>query len=289
MNAAEDRLSELMDAATRALHPPVDAILAEGERLGRSRRRRRRTAVATGTAAVMLLAGAGAAAGLRLTRTAQYDAADAAHVLHRPSTAPTGSATLTPPASGDATPSPAPTARTPAAALAPITATAAVNILRMKVSAAWKYGTYSQSSSGMSLLSVDVDDGKGLARVFVAIGRTKQSGLDPIDCKLQASLLANGGKRPTGAPPTSCVVQHYPNGDVVMQEVLQADPYGEYQYRIIADRADGIAMEITAANGDWSAASTEVTRITPPLNVAQWTAVALDPIWQLEVSAKLTK
>lgn len=281
MNAAEDRLSELMDAATRALHPPVDAILAEGERLGRYRRRRRRTAVATGTAAVMLLAGAGAAAGLRLSRPAPYDAADAAHVLHRPSTAPKNTA--------DATPSPSPTAQAPVKALAPITATAAVNILRMKVPATWKYGAYPQSNSGMSLLNIDVDDGKGLARVFVAIGNSKQSGMDPIDCKLQAALLASGGKRPPGAPATNCVVRHYPNGDQVMQEVLRADPYGEYQYRIIADRADGVALEITAANGDWSAASTEVTRATPPLTVEQLTAIALDPIWQLEVPAKLNK
>ncbi|MGH3628357.1 MAG: hypothetical protein ACRDRL_13085, partial [Sciscionella sp.] len=60
MNAAEDRLAQLMDAATRTLDPPIESILTEGVRLGAARRRRRRAAVAGGTAAAVLLAAAGA-------------------------------------------------------------------------------------------------------------------------------------------------------------------------------------------------------------------------------------
>src|SRR5215472_1440816 len=66
--AAEDGLSEIMDAATRALAPPIDAILAEGERLGRRRRRRRHAAIATGTAVVVLAGGVGVAAAVHLSR-----------------------------------------------------------------------------------------------------------------------------------------------------------------------------------------------------------------------------
>lgn len=302
MNAAEDRLSELMDAATRALDPPISAILAEGERLGRSRRRRRRAAVATGTAAVVLLAGAGAAAGLRLTRAAQYDAADAAPVVHHLSRAPTDTASAAEPgssgssgswgASGSsgapATPSLAP-GQSPSELLVPINAAAAFYILKTRVPAGWKYGTHDPSASNTSLLTVDVNDGAGLARIFVAIASTARSGMDPIDCSLQMPLIEGGGTRPAGAPPASCDVQHYPNGDRVMQEVLKADPYGEYQYRIIANRADGVALEITAANGDYGSPATEVTRVAPPLTVAAWTQIALDPVWQLQVPVRMAE
>lgn len=301
MNAAEDRLSELMDAATCALDPPISAILAEGERLGRSRRRRRRAAVATGTATVVLLAGAGVAVGLRVMHTTQYDADDAVPAVHRLSRAPTGpgaesgpEAAASPNSAGAdassapefATPSPTPTA---SEALVPINSAAAFYILKTRVPADWKYGTYELSTSNTSLLTVDVNDGSGLARIFVAIATTANSGMDPVDCSLQTPLLEGGGKRPTGALPASCAVQHYPDGDQVMAEVLKADPYGEYQYRIIANRADGVALEITAANGDWGNPATEVTRAVPPLTVAAWTQIALDPLWQLMVPVKMAK
>ena len=287
MNAAEDRLSELMDAATRALAPPIDTILVEGERLGRRHRRRRRTAVATGTAAVVLLVGAGAAVGLRLTGTNHEDDAAASTVVHRPSRpsrAPTRSGSASPSATADMTPTPTPTAGTYTLTLVPITSKAAVDILIKKLGSSWTYGPFNPANNaGTSLLDFDVNDGKGLARVFVGIAPVGKSGMDPIDCSLQGPLLKGGGTRPSGAPPASCNVQHYPNGDLAMQEVLKADAYGEYQYRIIANRADGVAVEITASNGDWSKAATEVTRVLPPLSVAQWTAIALDPAWQLAV------
>jgi hypothetical protein len=76
---------------------------------------------------------------------------------------------------------------------------------------------------------------------------------------------------------------------MVIQEVLGADSYGEYQYRVIVNRVDGVSVEITAANGDWSSTSTEVTRPVPPLTVAFLTKLALDPLWQLEVPVKLAK
>src|SRR5438309_506533 len=83
MNAAEDRLSELMDAATCALDPPIETLLAGGERLGRARKRRRHIAVASGAAAVVLLAGAGVAVGMR--DTGPGDSYGVAGHLTRPS------------------------------------------------------------------------------------------------------------------------------------------------------------------------------------------------------------
>jgi hypothetical protein len=219
-------------------------------------------------------------------------------VVHRVSRAPTGSESGAAPSTWSAgasagagsAPGVAPSpSRTPSELLVPINATAALFILKARVPAYWKYGTYAVSTSNNSLLSVDVDDGGGLARIFVAIAAAAKSGMDPIDCSLQTPLLQGGGKRPVGALPASCTVQSYPNGDQVMQEVLKADPYGEYQYRIIANRADGVALEITAANGDWANPATEVTRAVPPLTVAAWTDIALDPLWQLQVPVKMAK
>jgi nucleoid-associated protein YgaU len=285
MNAAEDRLAELMDAATRALNPPVQAILAEGERLGRVRRRRR-VAVAAGTAvAVLLAAGAGAVAA-RTARDSRLDAAGAVPATRSAAAAATALPESRAPAFADAAEAakPAPS-QTRSAATVPINAAAAVAILRQLVASGWKFGTYPASSPG-SVLRVDVDDGKGLAQIFVDLAPAAASGMDPIDCSRQTALTTGGGKRPAGADPASCAVASYANGDKAMQEVLKADSYGEYLYRIIVDRSDGVVVEITAANGDWNNPKTEVTRARPPLSVAQWTAVALDRLWQLRVPAK---
>lgn len=289
MNAAEDRLSEMMDAATRALAPPIELILAEGERLGRRRRRRRRAAVAISTVAVVLIGGVGAAAGLRLSHMNHEDDVAAAPVAHRSSHTPISSAPASPsPSSIAESPPPSPTATAPGTSLAPITSQAAAQILK-RYQPDWIYGSYDPvNNARTSLLDTDVNDGKGLARVFVGIGTAKASGMDPADCSLQKPLLEGGGTRPAGAPPSSCDVKQFPNGDQVMQEVLKADTYGEYQYRIIAYRADGIAVEITASNGDWISPATEVTRAVPPLSVAEWTAIALDRAWKLEVPRYLT-
>jgi len=284
MNAAEDRLSALMDAATRALAPPVESILAEGERLGRRRRRRRRAAIATGTAALVLVGGAGTVAGVRLARTdhQQNPNLGAAAIVQRTSRAPT---------SASPAPTAAPSAVLPATPTAPstdgvepINSETAVKLLKLNGAADWKFGSYHpKNNNPASLLNVDVEDGRGLARIFIAIGSTTDSGMDPADCSFQAKLLQDVKGRPTGAPPASCNVRTLPNGDKVMQEVLRADQYGEYQYRVIAYRADGVALEITAANGDDQKSVTEVTRATPPLSLPQWTSIALDRSWQLVV------
>lgn len=286
MNAAEDRLSALMDAATRALAPPVESILAEGERLGRRRRRRRRAAVAAGTAAVVLAGGVGTVAAVRLAGTDHHQSQKlgAAAVVQHASRAPTSASAIpSPTVVPDSAPPVTPTAPN-TDLVEPINSETAVRLLRMNGAADWKFGSYHpKSNNPASLLNLDVDDGQGTARIFVAIGSATASGMDPADCSLQAKMLQDIKGRPPGAPPASCAVRTYPNGDKVMQEVLRADVYGEYQYRVIAYRADGVAVEITAANGDDQNPATEVTRATPPLSLPQWTAIALDRSWQLLV------
>ncbi|HEU5425592.1 MAG TPA: hypothetical protein VFU74_01900 [Actinocrinis sp.] len=308
MNAAEDRLSQLMDAATCALDPPIEALLAGGERLGRARRRRRRMAVGAGTTAVVLFAGVGVAAGLRSTGPGgSYGAAG--HTTARPSLSagplpaspePTPSATLA---------SSFPTPRGPRPGEVPINATAAVNILRQLVAKTWKFGSYLPSTPG-SLLRVDVDDGNGIAQITVNVAAAANSGMDPADCAKQGLGTANesasptsppwtGGASPSGsaqAPPGSvapngseCFITQVDNGDTAMTEVLASPPSKVVIDRVIAYRADGIAVEITARNGDLKSIGGGVTRVRPPLDAMKWTYIALNPIWQLFVPAALVR
>lgn len=308
MNAAEDRLSELMDAATCALDPPIDDILAAGERLGRARKRRRHIAVAAGTAVVVLLAGAGVAVGVGDPDFGgDYDAAGnvtgprqatpipdtrAPSELESPNATPTtadlfGFDTV-PPKPGEV----------------PISATAAVNILRKLVAANWRFGAYKPSST-RSLLQVDVDDGKGLSEISVAIAPVGTSYMSPVDCAKQGfSGPATPSPNPAGLSPTSdpaaakgavaagksgCYVAGYDNGDQVMLEVLTSPQSNVVIDRVIANRSDGIAIEIMAWNGDPTSAYDQVTRAWPPLDVERWADIAVSRMWQPYVSASLAK
>ncbi|HZU54668.1 MAG TPA: hypothetical protein VFA06_02240 [Actinocrinis sp.] len=292
MNAAEDRLSELMDAATCALDPPIDDILAAGERLGRARKRRRHIAVAAGTAVVVLLAGAGVAVGMGDPDFGgDYDAAG--HVNGPSHPAMPIPDPLAP--SGTTSPVPSPTSTgpfgfdklKPGPGETPINATAAVNILRKLVAANWKFGDYKPASRG-SLLRVDVDDGRGISQIFVGIAPVGSSSMDPVDCSLQGLGLpratpSSGAKLGlTGLRPISeCYVEsNTVTGDTAMLEVIAPSASNVVTYRVIVNRRDGVAVEITAQNGDPGSAATEVTRALPPLNVEQWGFIASSPMWQ---------
>ena len=299
MNAAEDRLSQLMDAATCALDPPIESILAAGERLGRVRRRRRHIAIASGTAAMVLLAGVGVAVGLHDTDPADSYGA-AGHVIgpsHVPipdSLAPT------------AIPSPVPSPTSaglfgfsnlkPKPGEAPINAPAAVTILRKLVAATWTFGAYKPASRG-SLLRVNVDDGKGVSQIFVDIAPVAKGGIDPVDCALQGLGLpqatpSSGAKlRPNALGTLSeCYTEsNTVTGDTAMLEVIAPPASKVVIYRVIVNRPDGVAIEITAQNGDPGSAANEVTRALPPLDVETWGIVASSPMWQPYVSAALAK
>ncbi|MBS2965525.1 hypothetical protein KGA66_20920 [Actinocrinis puniceicyclus] len=279
MNAAEDRLCELMDAATCALDPPIGDILAAGERLGRARRRRRRTLTAAGTAAVVLLTGVGLAAGMR---GSDLDDFDAAGQVSRPtrtalpspdSGAPTAASLIAPP-------SPRPTGD-----LIPMSPAMAFQILR-KLTPGWHYSTYGSSDSG-TLLQVNADDGNGRSHIELLIAPVTDSGMIPVDCTVQRVTSGAGASR-SGYVQPSCTVVTYPNGDKAMEQVLTSPPSRVVIYRVVVDRTDGIAVEITAQNGD-PLSSTEATRPLPPLTLNRWAVIALDRQWQLQVPASLGK
>ena len=302
MNAAEDRLSELMDAATCALDPPLDAILAAGERQGRARKRRRHIAVVSGTAAVVLLAGVGVAAGMRDTNPGESYGV-AGHQARPPQSL----------APSPASPVPSPTLYPTPSGLkpgeVPINAAAAFKILRQLLPKTWTFGTY-QSAPGW-LLRVNVDDGKGVGQVSVRVAPVANSGMDPVDCAKQGySASAAPSISPTskagGASPSSnpappggftsdtatpeCFVEGIDSGaGNAMVQVITAPPSKVVVDRVIANQASGVAVEITVQNGDPLSDSGAVTRVWPPGNIDKWNGIALDHMWQLYVPAALAK
>ena len=287
---AEDRLAELMDSATRALTPPLEAMLEEGERRGRRRRRIRRTALAGSTAAVVLLAAGGAALAERATE--RYDVGG-----HSASTR-TASAETSPtsPVSPSSAPASTDAAVSPATALpqrlVPLNAAVAAGILKQSVGATWKFGSYDPTSTGT--LTFTADDGLGLFQISVTVSTTAAmaamtaKGVDPIDCSLQGALIKGGGPRPANAIPVGCNVAVFSNGDRVMQEVLNANAYGVYQYRVVADRTDGVAVELAVSNGSLSSPAAKFTRTDPPLTLSVWTVFATNHAWQPRVPTSLT-
>jgi hypothetical protein len=284
---AEDRLSELMDAATRALNPPLEAMLEEGVRRGRIRRRRRRAAVAGATVAAVLVTAGVAALARNNTDGPRYDVGEAGETSGAP-TASTWPSALPASAISAAAGVPTPTPTV----LVPIDAAAAAGILKQLVGrdlALVSYSTVETGKGATGSAAMIVEDRQGLAQVVVTVASVKDGVVDPLDCAQQAAQLKASGARPTGAPPVGCTVQTLTGGARVMQEVLGANPYGIYQTRVVVDRVDGVVVEIAAANGILNPPATKYTRTDPPLSVGVWTDVALNPLWQTEVPATLAK
>ena len=293
----EDRLAALMEAAVTDLDPPVRDMLAEAERRGRRLRRRRRTMLMVASAGAVLLTAAGVNAGLRLTSSQQVGVAGqqesgAARVSASPSGGSPGGSTTGPgsawesasaPGAAEAsTASEAASGAYAAKSLVPITPAAELTILR-KLLTPWAFTNPSEPSTTQADLWVDGNDGKGEFTLFIGVASVKQSGMDPADCAQQGLPITDVNDPGTLTGPGCNQIKTY-TGDMVMEEVVGGvHAGGYYQYRVIAYRADGVAVEITASDG--VAATGTVTRPAPPMTPELWATIATDPAWQLEVPA----
>ena len=292
----EDRLTALMEAAVTDLDPPVGQILAEAERRGRRLRRRRHVMLAVASAGAVLLTAAGVGAGLRLTSSQQvgvagYQESGAARVSPAPSGAPSGAGTtgegsawesVSASGSGAAPGAESAPGASEAKALVPITPAAELAILR-KLLAPWVLSNPTHPSATQADLWVNVNDGKGEFTVFVGVASTAKSGMDPADCAQQGLPIIDVNDPALAAGP-GCSQVKTGTGDMVMEEVLGGvHAGGYYQYRVIAYRADGVAVEITASDG--IADTGAVTRSSPPMTPELWATIVTDPAWQLEVPA----
>lgn len=266
----EDRLTALMEAAVADLAPPVRDILAGAELRGRRLRRRRRIVLAVASAGAVLVTGTGVDVGLRLTASDQIGVAGYRET-----------ATATPSATASATPSATPSA-TAFTSLVPINAAAELAILR-KLLSPWSITKPAAKGSGRAGLWVTGNDGKGEFTLFVGVASTADSGMDPADCA-QQGLLTKSAVNAAGAAQPGCTQLRTDTGDTITQEVVGAvHSGGYYLYRVIAHRADGVAVEIEVSDG--IAATGAVTRATPPLDPGLWSAIVTDPAWRLEVPA----
>lgn len=292
----EDRLTALMEAAVTDLDPPVGDILAEAERRGRRLRRRRHALLAAASAGAVLMTAVGVDAGLRLTSSEQVGVAGSqesgtARVSPDPgggSGSPGDSTTGTSGAGSAWEPGAASTApafasgASGAKSLVPMTPAAELAILR-KLLAPWAFTDPRQPSATQADLWVDGNDGKGEFTVFVGVSNAAKSGMDPAGCA-QQSLPTIDVNDLAGTTGPGCSQIKTEAGDMVLEEVVgNVQAGGYYQYRVIAYRADGVAVEITASDG--VAATGVVTRSAPPMTPKLWAAIVTDPAWQLEVPA----
>jgi hypothetical protein len=130
-----------------------------------------------------------------------------------------------------------------------------------------------------------IDDGHGLSEVSIEEFPATESTTALLDCAKQSASAPDGVvPRPTGAPPAGCTVRTLQNGDRVMAAVTPIVYPGLYDYQVLVSHADGLAIEITVANGRWTD-PVAVTRAAPPLSIAQWTTIALSPLWQMQVKS----
>jgi hypothetical protein len=254
----EEQLATLMEAVVGDLAPPLGEILAGAERRGRRLKRQRRIVLAIGAAGVAILSAVGVDAGLHLT----------------------GSTALGVASQATATPgTPHPTGE--ASAVLPIDYSAEILILHTLLPTSW---TFSEARDAQDAnLWITMDDGKGPFSVYIDVASASDSRMDPVNCTLQGlPTLAASALTESGAQHEGCALQVFPNGDKAMEEAVgMVAAGGYYQYRIIVGRADGVAVEIEASDG--LAQAGKVTRTAPPLTLAQWTQIARDRLWQLEI------
>jgi hypothetical protein len=266
----EEQLATLMEAVVGDLAPPLGEILAKAERRGRRLKRRRRVALAIGAMGVVALCAVGVDVGLRFAGSHAIGVA--------------GEETAPPGIRIAGSPSATTGSRTQEATSGrlPIDGSAEILILHTLLPTSWSFSDPQEPETAN--LWITMNDGKGPFSVFVAVRSTADSGMDPVDCAAQGlPSLAVAALAAQGALHEGCVVQTFSNGDKAMEEAVGAVQVGGYyQYRIIVSRADGVAVEIEA--GDGISQSGKTTRIAPPLSLMQWTQIARNQLWQLEVT-----
>jgi hypothetical protein len=100
--------------------------------------------------------------------------------------------------------------------------------------------------------------------------------------------LKDEGRRPVGAPPISCARSVLPDGDIVMQEVTEADVAGYYDLAVYVARPDGLTVSIDVGNGTLEGTPhlakqgwPWVDRAVPPGSLDLWQTVVQSPEWHL--------
>ncbi|MGF1429637.1 hypothetical protein [Kitasatospora sp. LaBMicrA B282] len=305
----EDDLTRMLQRSVDELDPPVAVLVAEGDREGRRRRRVRRQLQAAGAALTVaaVVAGGVLVSGLgrggeHLTVAAATGGAargtvsgtPAASAAGTPSGAATPSSAASP--SGAATPSgaaaPGAGAAVPVAADRDITWQAMVKTLAdqlppgAKFSAVNPFGIVFNTNATSRYAEFRYDDGAGASTVMLSMS-VAANPQQMRNCADWHGGSDEGPRRP-GYEQPSCQVTPLPDGSTMLSLVTGTDGYGLYDEEVTLFRADGLTLQITAANAVLSDSGTSVppvtvTRDRPPVGLPGWQAIAQSPQWQFKV------
>ena len=283
----EDALADLFERAVQDLDPAVQAIIAGAERRGRRLRTRRRAWVALGGGFVTALTVTAVLAAPSLAHPRGGALVAAGPQSHHPSTRHTGTGHVS------ATPSPS---SSPTSTATPVGASPTLarryqmpvaqmfDALRSLLPAGSTLGYVNPYSTEPGAVEVDYNDGKGAVDFQISIAPTAM--FSPLNCP--TPLWYDEGTRPRGALPISCAMRTLPDGSIERDAVYYADAYGFYAYSVYVDRPDGTTVDIQVGNGIIHALP-QVDRARPPGSMAEWAAIAENPVWQLKTGWHLER
>ena len=277
----EDALSDLFERAVQDLDPAVQAIVAGAERRGRQLRTRHRVWQALGGGFVAALAATALLAGMSLAHARGGSLVAAGQPSHHPNTSYAGAGQV----SATSSPSSSPTVTSTAGVgilptLAPryeMPVARMLDALRRLLPAGSTLGYVNPYSTQPGTVEVDYNDGQGAVDFQISVAPTAT--FDTLNCP--TPLWYNEGPRPAGALPISCAMRTLPDGSIERDAVYYADAYGFYAYSVYINRPDGITVDVQVGNGIIHTLP-QVDRARPPGSMAEWEAVAENPVWQLK-------
>jgi hypothetical protein len=283
----EDALFDLFERAVQDLDPAIQRIVTGAEQRGRRLRTRRRAWLALGGGFLAAVTATGLLAGVSLAHPRGGALAAAGRPGHHPGAGPAGSGQV----SASPSPSSSPADKsTPRAGSIPRLArryempvAQMLDALRRLLPADSTLGYVNPYSTQPGTVEVDYNDGKGAVDFQIYVAPTAM--FSPLTCP--TPLWQDEGPRPSGALPISCAMRTLPDGSVERDAVYYADAYGYYAYSVYVNRPDGITVDVQVGNGIIHTLP-QVDRARPPGSLAEWEAVAENPVWHLKTGWHLT-
>jgi hypothetical protein len=280
----EEGMAALFERATMDLEPRVEAMAGAGERLGRRLRTRRRVRMVVGSTAAVAVVAAGVAVGFHQAQPPPISGlSGVGHETSPPAAPSLAPAPAAPPAPGPKSSTAAtPTYSQPVAsrsatmrAPAQMTLQDMLDALRRLLPAGAVLTHPTANPYAAEWLEVDYNDGKGAVDIIVVVSPGKAPNPATV---CPNPLWKDEGIRPKGALPISCQMRTLPDGSGERDAVNYADSAGFYGYSVYVERRDGVEVLIQVGNGI-NHTTPQVDRAVPPGTMAQWAAIAENPVW----------
>jgi len=271
MDEIEHQLSELFEAASSRLVPPVEEILETSTALGRRLRRRRTAVTATAALGVVGIA-CGVAFGvnhLGIDTHARVTAAEpqatdrAASASALPSTPSRTSASAAGTVVG-AAPNRSPQAGVP---------------LLEQLLAAYPGRVDPVGSASIGVADVVYDDGHGAVEIIASVQNDTATMRSEGAFTCDDFIGIDEGRRPADAPAPSCTQKIVSGGRPETVIVTANDGAGFYDYEVSLFATDNLVISLTVGNGVPQGSTVDVTRTVPPLTLAEIEGIVADPGW----------